>query len=171
MGLLDFLTGNADADPTKPRLSRDELYQRLLALKDPDGTWYVHPAEDDGSADLVAEWGPISQSFVALYGASGRKASKRVLLRLIDEESVVRSVDHDGEFIWEAGWTHFRFEVSGFRGQKREIGGTWTFGKTADGGFGKTASTWWDTDAIKRPLRETVADAGWGWHGVAFAKL
>ena len=167
MGLFDFLTGNADPDPSKPRLSHDELKQRLLALGDPAGRWHVRATSDDGAAELVAEWVLVDAQVIEWVRAGGTRATKRVLMRLADEDGVVRSVDHDGSLVWEAGLTGIRFEAAAFRGQSRQVGKTWSFGGSEESG--ETRS--WDTDEIKRPLRQAVADAGWGWHGVAFAKL
>ena len=165
MGVFDFLTGNADPDPSLSQLPAAELRQRLLALRDPVGRWQVRETNDDGAAELVAEWTMTAEEVIEWVRIAGQRETKRVLLRLAEDDHVVRSVDHDGTLAWDAGSGGLHFQATAFRGQSRHIGKSWDIG----GGTVETQS--FDTDAIKQPLRDTVAAAGWGWHGVAFASL
>ena len=171
MGVFDFITGNADAPAGGSRLSHAELIDRLLALRDPANRWHVRRAGPDDGADLVAEWTMIDAEWRRTFGEAGEHKMLRVLMRLDDAKSTVRSLDREAIATWEIGATHLAYRWEGFRGQKIEVGGTWTFGKKADGSFGKTAETHYSTNELKGPLRAAVKAAGWGWHGVAFGKL
>lgn len=172
MGLLDFITGNADAPADVPRASREALIEALLALRDPAGRWHVRRAEEDEApADLVGEWTMVDAEWRRVFGAAGERKLLRVLMRLDEERATVRSLDRETIATWSASATHLSYQWSGFRGQKIEVGRTWTFGKRDDGSFGKTDETHFSTNDLKEPLRHAVAAAGWGWHGVAFGKL
>lgn len=172
MGLFDFITGNADAPTDGPRLSRQELLDRLLAVRDPAGRWQVRPAEaGEEDADLVAEWANIDSEWRRVMGETGETELFRVLMRLDEDAATVRSVDRESIASWQAGLTHISWRWSGSRGQKIRVGGVWSFGKKDDGSFGKTDEAHFSTNELKEPLRAVVKDAGWGWHGVAFAKL
>ena len=106
-----------------------------------------------------------------MFGASGERKTLSVLMRLDDEKATVRSVDHEVIMSWNVGLPHIAIQAAAFRGQKIEVGGSFEFGRKSDGGWGKVSEQRYSTDDMKAPLRKVVADSGWGWHGVAFAKL
>jgi hypothetical protein len=172
MGLLDFITGNADPPADGPRLSKADLLDRLRAVRDPQDRWHVRDATaDEDRADLVAEWIGIDAEWHRMFGEAGERTLFRVLMRLDEEHAVVRSLDRESMAAWQANALHLAYRETGFRGQKIEVGSAWSFGKTDDGSFGKTDETHYSTNELKEPLRSAVKDAGWGWHGVAFGKL
>jgi hypothetical protein len=170
MGLFDFITGNRAADPLVPRIARDELYHRLLAVTEPSGVWHVQPVQDEGRADLVAEW-HRSANWDRIFGTAGSRTAFRILMRLVEEDAAVRTLDHETSVSWETGMTALSFGATGLRGQKVTTGATWTFGRKDDGSFGKIDEEHHGTGAIKKILHKIVADAGWAWHGVTIGKL
>ena len=161
MGVLDFITGNAGAPANGPRLSHAELIDRLLLLRDPADRWHVRRADPDDGSDLIAEWTMVDAEWRRVFGEAGERKVLRVLMRLDDAETTVRSLDREATATWDAGATRLAYRWEGFRGQKIEVGGTWTFGKKNDGSFGKTDATHYSTNELKEPLRAMVRDAGW----------
>ena len=173
MGLFDVFTGGTRPDRDAPKLSKDALLARLLDVRDEQGAWRMRRAEPgEGGADVVAEWA-MSHDLRQAFGAAGEQRSFQILMRLAEEESVVRSVDKEVVARWtaDAGALSLSGSVTAFRGQKVMTGGTWTFGRKPDGGVGLVDERRWSTEAIKRPLYDAATAAGWGWRGVAFGKL
>lgn len=169
MGVFDWLTGNRSPDLSVPRRSREELIAALMALNDPEKPWSVKPGE--GKVDLVAEWDIVDAKWRELFGKAGMHNTFRVLMRLVDGESIVRSVDEEVEVVWDIGVPRISFGARRFRGQKMEVSGGISFGLKDDGGFGEQYRYSFSTSEIKKPIQQVVAESGWGWHGVAFAAL
>jgi hypothetical protein len=72
---------------------------------------------------------------------------------------------------WRAGTPELFLKGSAFRGRKWEKSFETVYAFREHGSFGKVYDYRFDTGEIKGPLIEAAHQAGWGWRGVAFAKL
>ena len=184
MGLFDWLTGNKAPDPSVPRLAADALIETLLALNDDDKPWRVVDVRGEAPGavmagldalglthrpDLVATWKFDEARWQPDLSADGMSPGFRVLMRLDETASTVRSVDHDGGTARRADGLGASLSAS--RGQHVSTGFSLSFDRGADGKWSKTSQSGCSTDDIKGPLRDAVARAGWGWHGVAFGRF
>jgi hypothetical protein len=171
MGLFDWLTGSKKAPAGVARQPVDELRRRLLAVNRDSAPFVVRDGAEEG-VDLVAEWKIVDARWYEIFAKAGVKRVFKVLMKFDADNCEVRAVDREWEVEWRAGVPSLSLAASGFRGQKKEIsfGAAFAF-REEDLSYGKVYQYRFDTRELKDPLIEAALAAGWGWKGVAFAKL
>jgi hypothetical protein len=170
MGLLHWFTGNSEAnrniDPADPA----KLRQAILDLNRDELPWHIR-AGGDGEPDLIAGWKFEDPYWSRELEKALMSETLHMLMHLDTENHTVRAVDQQVSVHWSAGLASLSFSASGFRGQENEVGHSYVFGRKPDGTFGKLEGKRFSTSDFKTPIRQTVADHGWAWHGVVFGKL
>ena len=170
MGLFDWLTGSKPAPAGVKRQSAKKLRAALLAVDRPTAPFRVRDGEPEG-VDVVAEWKIVDAKWYEIFAKAGIKRVFTVLMKFDEAKNQVRAVEREYEVEWRAGTPTLELRAEGFRGRKWEKSFEMVYAFREDGSYGKAYEYHFDTDEIKKPLIEAVHKAGWGWRGVAFAKL
>jgi hypothetical protein len=170
MGLFDWLTGSKPAPDGVKRQSVAKLRAALMGVNRKDAPFKVRSGENEG-VDLVAEWRIVDAKWYEVFAKAGIKRVFKVLMKLDEETGQVRASDQEWEVEWRAGTPTLSLRGQAFRGRKWEKSFEMVYAFREDGSFGKVYEYSFDTSEIKGPLIEAAHKAGWGWKGVAFAKL
>lgn len=170
MGLFDWLTGNKPAPEGAKRQSEAELREALMAVNRETAPFKVRDGAAEG-VDLVAEWRIVDAEWYEIFAKAGIERIFKVLMKFDSANSEVRAVDQEWEVEWRAGTPTLLLKGSAFRGRKWEKSFEAVYAFREDGSYGKIYDYRFDTSEIKDPLIEAAHRAGWGWRGVAFAKL
>ena len=171
MGLFDWLTGNKAAPAGVPKQSAAELRSRLLGVNRDTAPFTVRDGAPEG-VDLVAEWKIVDARWYEIFAKAGLERSFKVLMKFGEAKGEVRAVDQEWQVEWRAGIPSLSLAASAFRGQKAEISfGTAYAFREEDLTYGKGYEYRFNTRELKAPLIEAAQAAGWGWKGVAFARL
>jgi hypothetical protein len=168
--MFDWLTGNKAAPAGVARQSVPELRARLLAANRDTAPFVIRDGAPEG-VDLVAEWKIVDASWYEIFAKAGLEKVFKVLMKFDEAKGEVRAVDQEWEVAWRAGVPSLSLSASAFRGQKAEISFGTAFAFREDASYGKVYDYRFNTKEIKTPLVEAAQSAGWGWKGVAFAKL
>jgi Protein of unknown function (DUF3592) len=177
VGLFGDLTGSRGGVPGVAPIGATELREALLALNRDDLPWSIRASQQsdiDLSAALKFEdplWGQRIQDARVNRGI-------RVLLRLHPDSHVVRSIDERFTVEWRNGIAAVatkaslaRGELTLERGQLTQQVNEVTFGRRADGSFGRSGDFQFHSDTMKEALRQLVTQHGWEWRGVVVGGL
>jgi hypothetical protein len=168
-GLLDWFTGTKAANTNIAPAGPDQLKRAILALNRDELPWHVRAG--DGKADLIATW-KFEDAYWRRELEKARMSNTiQMLMRLDVGNRTVRSVDREISVYWSAGLARLSVSIGAFRGQENEVGRSFVFGRKPDGKFGKLEEMQFSSSDFKTPIRQVVADNGWAWQGVVFAKL
>jgi hypothetical protein len=166
MGFLDWFTGTKAANSNIVPVDPDKLKQSILALNRDELPWHVR-AGGAGEPDLIATWKFEDAYWRAELEKALMTESIRMLMHLDFKTHTVRAVDQE----ISANCSNGMLSISAFRGQENEVGRSFVFGRKPDGTFGKLAGMRFASSDFKTPIRQVVADSGWAWRGVIFARL
>ena len=170
MGILSWITGSRAAPAGVRRESVAALRKRLLGLNRDTAPFVVRDGKPEG-VDLVAEWKIVDAEWYEIFAKAGIQRVFKVLMKFDEARGVVRSSDQEWEVEWRAGVPDLTLAGSAFRGQQWEMSFESVYAFREDGSWGEVYSYKFITGEIKGPLKKAVAEAGWGWKGVAFGKL
>ena len=170
MGMFGWLTGDRSAPRGAVRESAEALRRRLLDLNDATAPYVIRDGGPEG-VDVVAEWKIVDAAWYETFAKAGMERLFKVLMRFDEARGVVRATDQEWSVEWRAGAPELALAGSAFRGQSREMCFERAWGFREDGTFGEIYDYAFNTGEIKGPLKAAVAKGGWGWKGVAFAKL
>lgn len=171
MGMFDWLTGSKSAPSGVARQPASALRRQLLAINRDTAPFIIRDGTPE-SVDLVAEWKLVDARWYEVFAKAGLEKTLKVLMKFDEANGEVRSIDQEWSVEWRAGVPSLALAVSSFRGQKKEFSfGTAFAFREDDLSFGKVYDYRFKTSEIKDPLVATAQAAGWGWKGVAFAKL
>lgn len=170
MGLFDWLTGTRSAPAGTARMPVTALREHLLAVDRDTAPFRVRDGAPEG-VDLVAEWKIVDAEWYEIFAKAGLERVFKVLMKFDAAKGEVRAVDQEWEVEWRAGVPDLSLAASAFRGQKWEASFGTAYAFREDLSYGQVYQYRFKTDEIKKPLIEAAQQAGWGWRGVAFAKL
>lgn len=170
MGLFDFFTGTKPPAPGARKLTAGELRHALLSLNRETAPWHVREGGPEG-ADLVAEWKIVDARWYEIFAKASLSKVFQVLIKFDEPNGQVRVVDKEYSVEWRAGVPTLSVSAEAFRGQKMEMSFGTAFAFREDLSYGQVYQYRFATKEIKEPLQQAVAQAGWGWKGVAFGKL
>ncbi len=170
MSLLNWLTGSRPAPEGVAREPVAALRKRLLGLNRDTAPFLIRDGKREG-VDLVAEWKIVDAEWYEIFAKAGIQRVFKVLMKFDEARGMVRSSDQEWEVEWRAGVPDLTLAASGFRGQQWEMSFESVYAFREDGSWGEVYSYKFNTGEIKGPLKKAVAEAGWGWKGVAFGKL
>lgn len=170
MGFFDFFTGTRAPPAGVTRTSTAELRKHILAVNRKTAPFVIRDGKKDG-VDMIAEWRVVDAKWYEVFAKAGIKKVFKVLMRFDEANGEVRAVDEQWEIEWRAGLPTLTASGSATRGHKWEKSFEMVYAFREDGSYGEIYNYRFDTDEIKKPLREAVLAAGWGWRGVAFGKL
>ena len=170
MGILNWLRGIKPAPGGVKRQPVKKLRAALLAIDGPKTPFRVRDGEGEG-VDLVAEWKIVDAKWYEIFAAAGLKRVFTVLMKFDEAKGEVRAVEREWEVEWRAGEPILTLRAEAFRGRKWEKSFETVYAFREDGSFGKIYDYRFDSNEIKGPLIAAAHKAGWGWRGVAFAKL
>ncbi|OCJ16262.1 hypothetical protein A6U87_23460 [Rhizobium sp. AC44/96] len=170
MAMFDWLTGNRSAPRGVERQSVVALRKQLLAVNRDSAPFVVRDGAPEG-VDLVAEWKIVDARWYEIFAKAALNSVFKVLMRFDEARGEVRAVDQEWTVEWRAGIPSLSLSADAFRGQKWEMSFGTAFAFREDLSYGKVYEYRFKTQEIKTPLRAATAQAGWGWKGVAFAKL
>lgn len=170
MGLFDFLTGTRAPPSGVKRKSTAGLRKDILAINRATAPFVIRDGKTEG-IDMVAEWRVVDAKWYEIFAKAGIKKVFKVLMRFDEAKGEVRAVDEQWEIEWRAGLPTLTASGSASRGQKWEKSFEMVYAFREDGSYGEVYNYRFDTSEIKKPLREAVLAAGWGWRGVTFGKL
>jgi hypothetical protein len=170
MGLFDWLTGNKPAPSGVKRQPEARLRAALMAVNRKSRPFKVRSGKPEG-VDLVAEWKIVDAEWYEIFAKAGIRKVFKVLMKFDAEKGEVRAVDQEWEVEWRAGTPTLSLRGEYFKGRKWEKSFETVYAFREDGSFGKIYDYRFDTGEIKGPLIEAAHEAGWGWRGVAFARL
>ncbi|RYY46946.1 MAG: hypothetical protein EOP59_02025 [Sphingomonadales bacterium] len=170
MGLFDWLTGTRSAPAGVPRLPVAALREHLLAANRDTAPFVIRDGIPEG-VDLVAEWKIVDAEWYEIFAKAGLERVFKLLMKFDAAKGEVRAVDQEWEVEWRAGVPELSLSASAFRGQKWESSFGAAYAFREDLSYGKVYQYRFKTDEIRKPLIEAAQQAGWGWRGVAFAKL
>ncbi|RYE01476.1 MAG: hypothetical protein EOP61_11150 [Sphingomonadales bacterium] len=170
MGLFDWLTGTRSPPAGATRLPATALREHLLGLNRDTAPFVVRDGAAEG-VDLVAEWKIVDAEWYEIFAKAGLERVFKVLMKFDAAKGEVRAVDQEWEVEWRAGVPDLSLSANAFRGQKWEASFGTAYAFREDLSYGKVYQYRFRTDEIKKPLIEAAQQAGWGWRGVAFAKL
>lgn len=166
MGWLDWFTGTKAANTNIAPADPDKLKQAILALNRDELPWHVR-AGGAGEADLITTWKFEDAYWRRELEKALMTDSIRMLMHLDLKTRTVRAVDQE----ISANLSNGMLSINVFRGQENEVGRSFVFGRKPDGKFGKLEDMRFASSDFKVPIRQVVADSGWAWRGVIFAKL
>jgi hypothetical protein len=170
MGWLDWLTGSKPPPRGVPRQPVAALRKGLMAVNRDTAPFKVRSGKREG-VDLVAEWKIVDARWYEIFAEAGIERVFKVLMKFDEAKGEVRAVDQQWEVEWRAGVPVLSVRAAGFRGQSWEKSYEAVYAFREDLSFGKVYEYRFDTSEIKKPLIDAAQAAGWGWKGVAFAKL
>jgi hypothetical protein len=170
VGLFNWLSGPLYEGLDVEKCSSAELRSDLLASNSDDQPWLIREVSES-EADLVAVWKMGDEAWGSKLREGGMSASFRIYMRLHAPTCTVRSVDKD----FSSGGALDAFDASvgvGWqRGQLYRRNRTRTYGRRADGSFGKVSETYFNTNDIKLALIKVVLSRGWSWKALRLGRL
>ncbi|MES2988890.1 MAG: hypothetical protein V4808_13370 [Pseudomonadota bacterium] len=170
MGLFDWLTGSKPAPKGVARVAASKLRDAMLAINRGTAPFTIRDGAPE-KVDLVAEWKIVDAKWYEIFAKAGIERVFKVLMKFDEAAGEVRAVDQEWTVEWRAGVPTLSASAEAFRGQKWEMSFETVYAFREDLSFGKIYEYKFSTAEIKRPLMEAAHQAGWGWRGVAFAKL
>lgn len=157
-------------------LSKEELKKRLLDLNDEQKPFRI--VDGGADADIIVEWKIVDAKWYETFSKAGLKRVFKIYVTLDDQKKMVRTLDKEFTVEWKAGVPSLSspvgnasFKKDFFIGQKFEAGGEAVFGVKEDGSFGKIYSHQFNTEEMKRLLRQIVTDAGWQYGSKTMKKI
>lgn len=171
MGWVDFFTGvKRPKAGTKPA-SVEEMRAALMALNRDSAPYRIIACEEGKSCDFIAEWRIVDAKWYEIFAKAGLKKVFRIKMRLDESSHEVRALDESYDVEWRAGVPKLSLEVSGFRGQKREMSFGTAYAFTEQLRPGQVYKYRFNSSELKKILQEAVIDAGWIWKPVTFGRL
>jgi hypothetical protein len=170
MGLFDWLSGSKPAPAGREKQPAARVREALLAINRPTAPFVIRDGAAEG-VDLVAEWKIVDAQWYEIFAKAGLKRVFQVLMKLDEAKGEVRAVDREYGVEWRAGIPSLSLAASAFRGQKWEKSFEMAYAFREDLSYGQVYNYRFDTAELKDPLIAAAHEAGWGWRGVAFAKL
>jgi hypothetical protein len=170
MGLLDWLAGSKPAPKGVPQVPVAKLRRQMLAINRDTAPFVVRDGKAE-AVDLVAEWKIVDAEWYEIFAKAGIKRVFQVLMKFDEAAGEIRAVDRQWEVEWRAGVPTLSGRAAAFRGRSWEMSYESVSAFREDGSFGKIYEYRFSTPEIKSPLIAAAHAAGWGWRGVAFAKL
>ncbi len=166
LGFFQYLGGKK---PSPHAVSKDTLYQNLLALNDPAKPYRIIPGDADNT-DLVAEWKIVDASWYGIFSKSRLQKAYRSILMLDESRHSVRCFEILGSVAWTAGTAGLTPSV---HYSKSHFGGRILFQKSYGVGYGikdlksleagKVYEYQFDVDEIRGPIIAAVKSSGWEW--------
>jgi len=174
MKLWDWLTGSRSAPKGVQAESVAKLHERLMDINRETAPFKIRSGAPEG-VDLVAEWKIVDAKWYSIFAKAGTKRVFKVLMNLDTAKHEIRAQDQSWEVEWELGAPNLQLSASAnakaFKGVswEKSYEKVWAFRE--DLSYGTIYEYYFDTNEIKKPLKDATAAAGWGWRGVAFGKL
>ena len=157
-------------EPKRPALSSQEVINKILELNRPTAPYQIIDGASEGVV-LIAEWKIVDAEWYEIFAKSGLEKVFRIYLKLDSEKNQVRTKDYEYSIAWKVGIPSLSLAVSGFQGQKTsmEFGTAYAF--TEELKLGQVYNYRFNTNEIKKPLKDAIAACGWKYKGIAFGKL
>jgi hypothetical protein len=170
VGILDFLTVTKRPGEGTPIKQAADVKAALLALNRDTAPWHVREAIPEEGCDLVVEWKIVDAQWFGIFSKSKLESVFKILLKFDGEHNEVRALDKEYTVSWSGGVPTLS-GASSFRGQKTEVSIGIGYGFTEKGTLGQVYNYRFSTGEMKKPVKETVTAAGWGYKGIVFGKL
>jgi hypothetical protein len=170
MGLFDWITGRKRPAAGVARQPAEKLREMLLAVNRDTAPFVIRDGAPEG-VDLVGEWKIVDARWYEIFAKAGIEKVFKVLMKFDEASGQVRSVDQEWTVEWRAGVPVLTLSAEAFRGQKWEVSYEKVVAFREDLSYGEVYEYFFKSSEIKKPLQQAALDAGWGWKGVAFAKL
>jgi len=164
LGFFQYLGGKKSSPSA---VSKEEEFNRLLALNDPAKPYHVAKGEE---TDLVAEWKLVDASWYAAFSKNRLSEAYRALLLLDESRHSVRYFEEFGSVSWTAGVSgsvpsvHFRKTfVHGKILFRKQWAIAYSIKDAIAPEAGRVYKFKFDIDEIRKPIQTTVIGSGWEW--------
>jgi len=141
-----------------------------MALNRPSAPYQIIDGKAE-NVDLIAEWKIVDAQWYEIFAKANLTKVFRIYMKLDAATREVRAMDKEYTVQWSAGVPRLSIEASFFKGQKSSISFGTGYAFTEELAPGQVYKYKFNTNEIKKPIREAVASAGWKYKGVAFGKL
>lgn len=155
---------------TDRRQPAARLKTGLLAINRDTAPFVIRDGTSDG-VDLVAEWRIVDAAWYEIFAKAGLERVYRVLMKFDPGRGEVRTVDEAWDVEWRAGVPTLSLAGRTFTGQQWEQSFGTAYAFRENGRYGEVYDYRFDTDELKRPLKEAVRRAGWRWRPMSFGAL
>jgi len=139
-------------------LSLQQLTSQLLQLNNqPDIPFKVSV---EGNL-VTATWNLVDARWIELFGKAGMKKNYKIIVTLNENKHEASYKEQTGEVNWKAGVPTTSFSSSKFSGKTISIqkGAAWGIKENLQPG--QLYSYDFNTNKIKKPILDTVQQAGW----------
>jgi len=147
-----------------------DLYARLMALNRPTAPYRIVDGRAE-NVDLIAEWKIVDAQWYEIFAKANLTKVFRIYLKFDLARREVRAMDREFTVSWRAGVPTLGVQASFFKGQKSSVSFGIGGGFTENYAPGVVYKYKFNTNELKKPIRDAVAACGWTYKGVAFGKL
>lgn len=139
--------------------SRAEVIEALLAL-DTAEVPFSFAAFDDG---VVGVWDYADAKWAGFFAAGTVEKGYTLTVTLHEEDSTYELLDRTSETKTRLSASGFSYSKTGFQGTTRQISmkKAWAPVASDHGQVGNTYGWNFDTDSMKKPVRDALEAAGW----------
>jgi len=159
--------------PRIPSINTDpsaDIRSRLLALNRPTAPWQIIDGKSEG-VDLIAEWRIVDAQWKEVFSKAKLTQSFRIYMKFDPAKKEVRTMDKETTVQWQGGFPSFHGEASTFKGQQTSISIGMGYAFTETLASGQVYKYRFNSNEMKKPIQDTVKEAGWKYKGIAFGKL
>lgn len=142
----------------------------LLSINGDDKPFRIIDGKEHG-VDLVAEWKLADAKWYTFFGKASTKQVFRILMKLDPLRREVRAKDQRGSVDWVAGVPRASYSMSRFSGQMWSWEKRIEFGIREDFTPGVIYEYSFNTNTIKKPIKDAITACGWTYKPLVFARL
>ncbi len=151
--------------PSVPALSPQEVAAKLMALNRSTAPYQIIDGSAEG-VDLIAEWKIADPQWREIFAEADLESVFRIYMKLDPKKHEVRAQDREYTVEWEADGPSLSLTTGFLRGQITSVEFGVAYAFTEELKPGQVYKYRFNTNEIKKPIKEAAAACGWKYKGV-----
>lgn len=150
--------------------SSQQVHNSIMALNRASAPYRIIDGHTEG-VDLIAEWKIVDAQWYEIFAKANLTKIFRIYMVLDPAKREVRAMDQEYTLKWAAGVPQISVEKAFFKGQKSSVSFGTGYAFTETLAPGQVYKYRFNTNELKKPLKDAIASCGWKYKGVALGKL
>ena len=150
--------------------SSQQVYSSLMALNRASAPYRIIDGTAEG-VDLIAEWKIVDAQWYEIFAKANLTKIFRIYMKLDPAKREARAMDQEYTLKWAAGVPQISIEKAFFKGQKSSVSFGTGYAFTETLAPGQVYKYRFNTNELKKPLKDAIAGCGWKYKGVTLGKL